>query len=143
MAVSPTQKPLELILARNLMSSLSTPAFLTNEEGTLVYYNEAAGKLLGKRFEELGDMGPEVWSHIGPVDADGRPIPLEKLPLTVALRHGSPAHAHLRIRSFNGAERTIEVSALPIVGVQGSPGAMAFFWMDDEAQDMNGAAQGR
>ena len=30
------QKPLELILARNLLSSISTPAFLVDAEGTLV-----------------------------------------------------------------------------------------------------------
>jgi len=30
-----TQKPLELILARNLMSALSTPAFLVDEGGIL------------------------------------------------------------------------------------------------------------
>ncbi len=56
-----TQRPLELILARNLMSALSTPAFLVDEGGLLVFYNEAAGMMLGKRFEELGTVGPEEW----------------------------------------------------------------------------------
>ena len=37
------QKPLELILARNLLSSISTPAFLVDAEGTLVFFNEAGG----------------------------------------------------------------------------------------------------
>ena len=37
------QRPLELILARNLLASLSTPALLTDAEGTVVFYNEAAG----------------------------------------------------------------------------------------------------
>ena len=55
------QKPIELILARNLMSSLSTPAFLVDEGGILIFYNEAAGSLLGRRFEELGKVGPEEW----------------------------------------------------------------------------------
>ena len=41
------QKPLELILARNLLSSISTPAFLVSDHGTLMFYNEAAGALLG------------------------------------------------------------------------------------------------
>ncbi|HJZ36572.1 MAG TPA: hypothetical protein VJ204_09925, partial [Solirubrobacterales bacterium] len=52
------QKPLELILARNLMSALSTPAFLVDEGGLLVFYNEAAGALLGKGFDEVGHVGP-------------------------------------------------------------------------------------
>ena len=57
------QRPLELILARNLLSALSTPAFLVDEGGVLVFYNEAAGALLGKRFEELGTVGPEEWGR--------------------------------------------------------------------------------
>src|SRR5690349_22774915 len=77
-----TQRPLELILARNLMSALSTPAFLVDEGGLLVFYNEAAGILLGKRFKELGTVGPEEWgSMFGPFDADGAPIPYDELPL--------------------------------------------------------------
>jgi hypothetical protein len=37
------QQPLELILARNLMSSLSTPALLVDTHGVLVFFNDAAG----------------------------------------------------------------------------------------------------
>ena len=47
------QKPLELILARNLLSSISTPAFLVDAEGMLVFFNEAAGALVGRRFERM------------------------------------------------------------------------------------------
>ena len=91
------QRPLELILARNLMSALSTPAFLVDEGGLLVFYNEAAGTLLGKRFEELGDVGPEEWgSMFGPFDAEGDPLPYDELPLVVAVRNNRPAHAELR-----------------------------------------------
>jgi PAS domain-containing protein len=70
-----SQRPLELILARNLMSALSTPAFLVDEGGVLVFYNEAAGMLLGKRFEELGTVGPGEWGALfGPFDAAGEEI---------------------------------------------------------------------
>ena len=48
------QRPLELILARNFLTSLSTPAFLVDEGGGIVFYNEAAGGLLGISFEEFG-----------------------------------------------------------------------------------------
>jgi hypothetical protein len=50
------QKPLELILARNLLSSISTPALLLGEQGSLLFYNEAAGAMLGRSFEEQGTM---------------------------------------------------------------------------------------
>jgi PAS domain-containing protein len=127
--VASAQKPLELILARNLMSSLTTPAFLVDEDGELVFFNDAAGTLLGRRFEEVGKMSAEEWgSAFGPFDKKGRPIPFDELPLVVALRKGRPAHADFKIRSLDGSEHQIEVSAMPIVATGGARGAMAIFW---------------
>jgi PAS domain-containing protein len=134
------QRPLELILARNLMSALSTPAFLVDEGGILVFYNEAAGILLGKRFEELGTVGPDEWgSMFGPFDEGGEPIPYEDLPLVAAVRDGHPAHADFTIRSTDGAEHTVEASAFPILTAHGSQGAIALFWPAPAA----GAEHGR
>ena len=53
-----SQRPIELILARNLLSSLSTPAFLASGPGEIIFYNEAAGAILGQRFEETGKLSP-------------------------------------------------------------------------------------
>jgi PAS domain-containing protein len=132
-----TQKPLELILARNLMSALSTPAFLVDEGGILVFYNEAAGALLGKRFEELGTVGAEEWGSLfGPFDKAGEPIPYDELPLVVAVRNGRPAHADLEISSADGTRHQVEVSAFPILTPHGSQGAIAVFW---PASSSNGA----
>ncbi|HEU5141619.1 MAG TPA: hypothetical protein VFU04_00520 [Solirubrobacterales bacterium] len=124
-----TQKPLELILARNLMSALSTPAFLVDEGGLLVFYNEAAGMLLGKRFEEVGTVGPEEWGAMfGPFDEGGEPIPYDELPLVVAVRNGRPAHASFEIRSTDGTDHEVEASAFPILTAHGTRGAIAVFW---------------
>lgn len=124
-----TQRPLELILARNLMSALSTPAFLVDEGGLLVFYNEAAGMLLGKRFEELGTVGPQEWGALfGPFDEQGEPIPYDDLPLVKAVRAGRPAHAELSVRSTDGTQHEVEVSAFPILTPHGSRGAIAVFW---------------
>jgi PAS domain-containing protein len=123
------QKPLELILARNLVSSLSTPAFLVDEGGVLVFYNEPAGVLLGKRFEEVGKVGPGEWGAMfGPFDENGDPIPYDELPLVVSVRNGRPAHASFTIRSVDGSEHEIEASAFPILTPHGSRGAIAVFW---------------
>jgi len=74
------QKPLELILARNLLTSISTPAFLLDHHGAMVFYNEAAGALLGRSFEDAGRMSAEEWiSAYGPFGDDGKPIPLDDL----------------------------------------------------------------
>ena len=128
-----TQRPLELILARNLLSTLSTPAFLVNRPGDLVFYNEAAGSLLGRRFEERGTLSAQEWvDTFGPLDDDGTPIPVEQQPLTAALRHNRPGHARHRIRSLGGAEHMVEVSAVPVIGADGSQGAMVFFWLAED-----------
>jgi PAS domain-containing protein len=124
-----SQKPLELILARNLMSALSTPAFLVDEGGVLVFYNEAAGMMLGKRFEELGTVGPEEWgSMFGPFSEGGEPIPYDELPLVTAVRNGRPAHAEFTVRSTDGAIHEVEASAFPILTAHGSQGAIAVLW---------------
>src|SRR4051794_13244464 len=128
MAVSP-QPALELILARNLISSLTTPAMLVDAPGDVLFFNEAAGALLGRRFEETGRMSASDWtSTFGPLDETGEPIPLDEQPLTKALRKGRPGHAEHRIRSVGGAEHDIKVSGLPIIGSDGFQGAMIFFW---------------
>lgn len=122
------------------MSALSTPAFLVDEGGLLVFYNEAAGMLLGKRFEEVGTVGPEEWgSMFGPFDESGKPIPYDELPLVVAVRNGRPAHADFEIRSVDGALHDVEVSAFPILTAHGSQGAIAVFW--PTASTGNGAGR--
>jgi PAS domain-containing protein len=128
-----SQKPLELILARNLMSALSTPAFLVDEGGLLVFFNEAAGTLLGKGFEEVGHVGPEEWGGLfGPYDDAGETIPYEELPVVRAVRAGRPAHAGFDVRAFDGQIHAVECSAFPILTAHGSQGAIAIFWPVEE-----------
>ena len=128
-----SQRPLELILARNLLSSLSTPAFLADKTNDIVFYNEAAGALLGRRFEESGPMSAADWlNDFGPLDESGEPIPFEEQQLTIALRANRAAHARHRIRSLGGAIQEVEVSGMPIIGASGFNGAMVFFWLAGE-----------
>src|SRR3954471_5822049 len=114
------------------MSALSTPAFLVDEGGLLVFYNEAAGLLLGKRFEELGTVGPQEWGKLfGPFDESGEPIPYDDLPLVRAVppwRPGPPPHAERPVPSTDGSSHDVEVSAFPILTPHGSQGAIAVFW---------------
>jgi PAS domain-containing protein len=111
------------------MSALSTPAFLVDEGGILVFYNEAAGMLLGKQWEELGTVGPKEWGALfGPFNEDGEPIPYDELPLVVAVRNDRPAHANFEIRSTDGTHHRVEASAFPIQTAHGSRGAIAVFW---------------
>jgi PAS domain-containing protein len=130
------QKPLELILARNLLTSVTTPAFLVAKDGTLLFYNEGAGALIGRPFEDTGQLDLEEWTRrFGPFDQNDEPLSLDDLPLTRALREGRPAHDEFRVRSADGATHRIAASAMPIVGTgAGASGVMVIFWPVDEAQ---------
>ena len=119
------QRPLELILARNLLASISTPAFLVGEAGVLLFYNEAAGALLGRRFEETGTLSAAEWtSEFGPFGDDDKPLPYEQIPATVAVRAERPFHGKFRICKAGGVHQDIAASALPLVGPGGSSGAI-------------------
>ena len=125
------QKPLELILARNLLSSLSTPAFLVGDEGALLFYNQAAGAMLGRGFEESGTLTATEWtSEFGPLGEDDLPLPYDLIPATKAVRENRPHHGKFRIRAHGGGGyHDIAASAIPIVGLGGaSGGAIVFFW---------------
>jgi PAS domain-containing protein len=127
--VAQEPRPVELILARSLIATLSTPGCLVDDQGIVVFFNDAAAALLGVRFEEVGRMGPERWgTEFGPIDEAGRPIPLDELPLTIALRHGRPSAARYRIHSLTGVEHDIEAAAVPMLTMEGTRGAMVFFW---------------
>jgi PAS domain-containing protein len=127
--VSVEQHPVELIMARGFMSNLSTPAFLVDREGVLVFYNEAAEEILGLTFAEAGPMPAQEWSsRFQPTGPDGRPVRVEELPLGVALLTGRPAHAPLRITSAAGQPEEIEATAFPVIGRGGQTGALAIFW---------------
>jgi PAS domain-containing protein len=123
------------------MSALSTPAFLVDEGGLLVFYNEAAGTLLGRRFDEVGHVGPSEWGGLfGPYDTAGETIPYDDLPVVLAVRAGRPAHATFGVRAFDGEVHAVECSAFPILTAHGSQGAIAFFWPVEDGLPADAAA---
>ena len=129
MAIATEQKSIELILARSLLDSLSTPGCLIDLEGTLVYYNDAVGKIAGISFEETGAMPAAEWTEaFGPYDEQGRRIPFDEHPLTVAVRGGRAGHYLQHFRPSGGNAFAVAVSAIPLVGTTGFEGALVFFW---------------
>lgn len=123
-------KSLVLILARDLASRLATPAFLVDEEGTLVYFNEAAEAVLGRTFAEAGELEAKEWADaFSPTDDAGAPIPLEGLPLGVALARRTPSHRRFSIHGADDVVRTVSVTALPLTShLDELDGAIALFW---------------
>ncbi|HEX5579572.1 MAG TPA: PAS domain-containing protein [Candidatus Limnocylindria bacterium] len=122
-------QPIELILVRHLASTLSIPTFLVDDEGTLVFYNEAAEPLLGRRFDEAGEMAFEAWTSVYRVrDKTGRLVRSDEIPLVRALRERRPVHVRIDITGLDGMPRTLEVTAFPLVGQGKRLGAVALFW---------------
>ena len=122
------ERPLELILARSLISILSLPAILADADGRFVFYNEAAAEVIGAPFEEIGVLEPEEWNaRYGPLDTDGNPVSREALPLTTAVRESRPAYGRFFVRTESGL-RELELGALPLTGPAGYHGAILVFW---------------
>lgn len=124
------QKEIELILMRHLAGYLTTPIFVVDPEGTLLFYNEPAERLLGAPFDEAGEMPAGKLSAIfNTTDDEGRPIPPEAGPLVLALKTQRPQRRALWIMGLDGVRRKIDVIAFPLIG-QGDRllGAAAIFW---------------
>jgi len=124
------QKPVELILMRQLASTLAMPIFLVDADGTLAFYNEPAERVLGMRFEETGEMPAGEWSTIWtPTRADGSPLAAERLPLMIAVAERKPAHGDFWIRGLDGTRRHIEATAFPLMRLTDHVlGAVVIFW---------------
>ena len=121
---------IEIILNRQLADCLSIPVFITDTTGNLIFYNEPAEVILGKRYEETGVMPVDVWGTIfKPVDEAGNALSPDDLPLVKTLKNRQPYHKVFQIESLNGKLEKISVNSYPILGRAGNfLGAVAIFW---------------
>ena len=124
------QKHLVLILAREFASNLATPVMITDGQGTLVFFNEAAEELVGSTFAETGEMTFEEWSaRASARTLESEPLPLERRATGIALHERRPAHQQLLVTGLDGRERQIELTAFPLFA-HGDEflGIVAIFW---------------
>ncbi len=121
---------IEIILSRQLADCLTVPVFIVNPEGTLIFYNEPAEQILGKKFQDTGAMSVGDWgTSFFPHDEDGKDIPPEELPLVQTINNKVPAHKTFWIKALNGKSTKISVTSIPIIGrSKNFSGAMAIFW---------------
>jgi PAS domain-containing protein len=124
------QQEIEMILVQQLASYLTLPIFLVNLEGTLLFYNEPAEPILGRRFEETGEMPLSEWSTIFAVtDEGGVPLDPKEVPLALALATQRPVHRVVWLRGLDNVQRQVEVTCLPLIGqAHRYLGAIAIFW---------------
>jgi PAS domain S-box-containing protein len=124
------QQPIELILFRQLATSLAVPVVLADAAGDIVFLNEAAERVLGVQLEEIDVLPFETWTTaFRPRTETGEVVPAAELPLVTAVRERRPAHGPLVIHGADGVERTIAVTAFPLEGSRGRLlGGVAMFW---------------
>jgi PAS domain S-box-containing protein len=128
------QQPLEMILLRQLASYLTIPMWMMDDQGNLIYYNDAAESLLGIEFDDVGVIKAEqLVGKWNVTTLDGAPVPEEEFPVVAAMVKQVPGHRAVRFQGMDGVWREVEVTALPIQG-QGNRflGVLTIFW---EVQD--------
>lgn len=123
-------KPIQIILARQLASSLEMPILLIDTAGTLIYYNESAEAILGQHYDETGEMSEEEWSTLFAAEDDARnPIPPESRPIMVVLSERRPVARSMWLRCGNGEWRYLNITVYPLIGEGGQLlGAQMIFW---------------
>lgn len=99
----------------------------------MLFYNEPAEDLLGKRFEDTGPLPLSEWSVIfNPTDDQGLPFPPESMPLVQTLQNHLPAQGSFWIESLLGTRHKISVTSIPLKGrAHRYLGAMAIFWSNE------------
>ncbi len=118
------QKSLALILARGVAANLSLPISVLDAEGNLVFFNEAAEEMHGITFEDAGELSAAEWPNVFSI-----PVPLEELPVGVALFERRAVHTTLQFTGADGISREVSVTAFPLMGREDElQGAIAIFW---------------
>jgi PAS domain-containing protein len=124
------QKHLVLILAREFASNLSTPTLVADARGYLVFYNEAAEAVVGRRFAEAGELPLDEWlTAFEPRTLAKEPLPAERRPARIAFDEHRPSHLRYLVTSADGVEREIEVTACPLFAhTDEFVGIVVIFW---------------
>jgi PAS domain-containing protein len=123
-------KPIQIILARQLASSLAMPILIVDTGGTLIFYNESAEVILDKRFDETGEMSADEWSGLFAVaDEERNPIAQEDRPTMMVLSERKPISRTMWMRCRQGEWRHVSMTAFPLINEGGEfLGAQMIFW---------------
>lgn len=126
------QKHLVLILAREFASNLATPTMIIDAEGRMVFFNEAAERVVGSSFAETGEMALEEFAaSVVPRTEDGEPFPPERRPTRIALDERRASHEEMWITGMDGVNRHVAVTAFPLFAQADEfIGVVAIFWLE-------------
>jgi PAS domain-containing protein len=106
------------------------PISVHDRTGRVVFYNASAETVFGLEFAETGELSATEWTtRVSPTEADGTPIPLEELPIGVALRERRAAHRTVHFTRPDDVDYAAEVTAFPLMGREEElVGGVRIFW---------------
>ena len=103
---------------RQVLEALPAAIYTTDAEGRVTLYNQAAVELLGYEPHIDADRGGISWRLYDP---DGRPIPQDQYPMTVALRENRPVRGlELIVERPNGARASVIPYPTPLHDASGA-----------------------
>jgi PAS domain-containing protein len=125
-------KHLVLILARELAANVATPTMIADDEGSVVFYNEAAEAIIGRTFAETGEMPLDEWTGMfSPRTVDSEPLPPEQRPARIAMDERRAAHVRFRVTGLDGVDSDVAVTAFPLFAhADEFVGIMVIFWQE-------------
>ena len=113
------RRSLELILARSFAGNLAVPCFVSDANGTIVWFNEPAERLIGRTAEETPELSPADFASILDArDEDGGSTSPKTLPFVRALHDRAPALLVLGVTGADGSD-WLHVCALPLLAPDG------------------------
>ncbi|MBK7660926.1 MAG: PAS domain-containing protein [Betaproteobacteria bacterium] len=123
-------KPVQVILARQLAGSMAMPILLVDPEGTLIFFNECAERILDQRFEETGEMRAEEWSVLFAIADEARqPIAVDERPTMLAISERKPISRTVWMQCREREWLHVIITAIPLIGEQRDfLGVLMIFW---------------
>jgi PAS domain-containing protein len=120
---------IEFILARQLSEYLTSPIAIVDHNGRMIYYNESAEFIIGRKYNESGEVEPRDWDERFYEDeGHGKTIKLLDLPFLKVLSGRSIVQDDYWMRNFEEIEQKVRVICIPLVGMaQRELGALVFF----------------
>ncbi len=123
-------RAIELILAKQLASSLAVPIILYDRDGTVAFFNERAESLLGARLDQADALSTQDMRDTFQITTiEGFEQKPDERIVELAMREGRASHGSYRVRKPDGVLCEVDATAVPLIGLSGdNVGTLVFFW---------------
>jgi PAS domain-containing protein len=109
---------IEFILSRQLAEYLSTPIALVDHDGKMIYYNESAEHIVGKRYNESGDIESREWDNRFFNDESfNASLNVLDIPFIKVLSMRHIMQGEYWMRNFEEINQKVLIVSVPLVGM--------------------------